>query len=179
MLIPRVDCITKNLAILITGSFYCVGKYILVLPFAKPSTFRISSAALIRTNIKSSNDIVRTCQLFFYKEDNTFPINLLRTGTFVSLLNNSHHTSFILCWFRYPKALPFILVSPRKCDAFTPHFQLSGQIYHLLHFRAHKALFYKVSGCQKRHISHKKSPVIRLRDFTGAALILAILYSLE
>ena len=97
MLIPRVDCITKNLAILITGSFYCVGKYILVLPFAKPSTFRISSAALIPTNIKSSNDIVRTCQLFFYKEDNTFPINLLRTGTFVSLLNNSHHTSFILC----------------------------------------------------------------------------------
>ena len=46
MLIPRVDCIAKNPAILITGSFYCVGKYILVLPFAKPSAFRISNAAL-------------------------------------------------------------------------------------------------------------------------------------
>ena len=46
MLIPRVNCITKNPAILITGSFDCVGKYILVFPFAEPSAFRISSAAL-------------------------------------------------------------------------------------------------------------------------------------
>lgn len=129
--------------------------------------------------MNTSNNEVMHIGTVTNKEDNTFPINLLRTGTFVCLLNSSHHSPFILCGFRYLKALPFILVSPRKCDAFTPHFQLSGQIYHLLYFRAHKALFYKVSGCQKRHISHKKSPVIRLRDFTGAALILAILYSLE
>ena len=105
MLIPRVDCITKNLAILITGSFYFVGKYILVLPFAKPSTFRISSAALIPTNIKSSNDIVRTCQLFFYKEDNTFPINLLRTGTFVCFLNSSHHSPLYSVLISIPKSI--------------------------------------------------------------------------
>lgn len=46
MLIPRVDCITKYPAIFITGCFYCVSKYVLVLPFAKPSAFRIRSAAL-------------------------------------------------------------------------------------------------------------------------------------
>ena len=46
MLIPRVNCITKYPAILITDSFYCVSKYILVLPFAEPSAFRIRSAAL-------------------------------------------------------------------------------------------------------------------------------------
>ena len=46
MLVPRVNGITKNPAILITGSLYCVGKYILVLPFAEPSAFRIRSAAL-------------------------------------------------------------------------------------------------------------------------------------
>lgn len=46
MLISRINCITKNPAIFITGSFYCVGKYILVFPFAEPSTFRIRSATL-------------------------------------------------------------------------------------------------------------------------------------
>lgn len=46
MLIPRMDCITKNPAILITGGFYCVGEYVLVFPFAEPSAFRIRSAAL-------------------------------------------------------------------------------------------------------------------------------------
>ena len=48
MLVPRVYCITKYPTIFITGCFYCVGKYILVLPFAEPSAFRIRSAALYR-----------------------------------------------------------------------------------------------------------------------------------
>lgn len=74
-----------------------LNKYLTDIPEYTTGRLRHNSAELIPTNIKSSNDIVRTCQLFFYKEDNTFPINLLRTGTFVSLLNNSHHTSFILC----------------------------------------------------------------------------------
>ena len=74
-----------------------LNKYLTDIPEYTTGRLRYNSAALIPTNIKSSNDIVRTCQLFFYKEDNTFPINLLRTGTFVSLLNNSHHASFILC----------------------------------------------------------------------------------
>lgn len=46
MQIPGVNCIAKNPAVLITGSFYCVGKYILVFPFAEPSAFGIRSAAV-------------------------------------------------------------------------------------------------------------------------------------
>ena len=46
MQIPGVNCITKNPAVLITGSLYCVGKYILVFPFAEPSAFGIRSAAV-------------------------------------------------------------------------------------------------------------------------------------
>lgn len=57
MQIPRVNGITKNPVILITGSFYCIGKYILVLPFAESSAFGIRSAALYRFGI--FRDVIR------------------------------------------------------------------------------------------------------------------------
>ncbi len=47
MLIPGMDAVTENSAMFITSCFYCIGKNVFMLIFAKPSAFRISRTAFL------------------------------------------------------------------------------------------------------------------------------------
>ena len=48
MLITRMYCISKDSAMFITGSFYCICKNMFMFSFSKPSTFRITDTAFLR-----------------------------------------------------------------------------------------------------------------------------------
>ena len=47
MLITRMYCISKDPAMFITGSFYCICKNMFMFTLSKPSTFRIADAAFL------------------------------------------------------------------------------------------------------------------------------------
>ena len=47
MLITRMYCISKDPAMFITGSFYCICKNVFMFTLSKPSTFRIADAAFL------------------------------------------------------------------------------------------------------------------------------------
>ena len=47
MFISRMYCVTKNPAMLITGSFYRIRKNMFMLTFSKPPAFRITGTAFL------------------------------------------------------------------------------------------------------------------------------------
>ena len=69
MFVAGIHCVVKNPSIFITGSFYSVCKYILMLTFSEPSTIRVSSTApyflcVLRHIVCIITEIVMTASAF-------------------------------------------------------------------------------------------------------------------
>ena len=105
MLITRMYCISKDPAMFITGSFYCICKNVFMFTLSKPSTFRIADATFLcfhifrkffryRILIISGSTGCRWLVIIFFF-NGFFPC--ARRSSSISLFNSSSYQSACSC----------------------------------------------------------------------------------